>query len=358
MAPAAEGALPSGADAKRQFAAAMDDWDEQGADHAITSLVRQAGASEVIEMFWRFGARDFRDIGHKAIYTANSWRTLQTIGWRHAEPIMRSLAFALLEHEGANPAHRDADPDRPWRENLVRAAKIRKEWRQGKRDANATAELLAGMRSSTSAEACEQVVAALNKEIDPSCIWDALFLLAGELLMRQPGIVGIHCVTATNALHYGFQTSGNDETRRLLLLQAAAFLPLFQKTMRARGAFRDQLKIDAMERADLRATGPEAVEEIFTTVSSDRISAARKTFAALEGGGVDAETLLAAGRRLVFLKGRDSHDYKFSSAAFEDYFQMSPAWRNRYLASSMFNLHGTTDNDNPLVARTRAAFSA
>ena len=51
--------------------------------------------------------------GSKAIYVANACRTLQTIGWRHAEPVLRSLAFALLEHEGDNPAKRDADPDRP-----------------------------------------------------------------------------------------------------------------------------------------------------------------------------------------------------------------------------------------------------
>ena len=50
----------------------MDNWDEEGADRAIVSLVRSAGAGEVIELFWRYGARDFRDIGHKAIYTANS----------------------------------------------------------------------------------------------------------------------------------------------------------------------------------------------------------------------------------------------------------------------------------------------
>src|SRR3989442_1003946 len=81
---------------------AMDNWDEEGSDRAVCGFVRAAGASEVIETFWRYGCRDFRDIGHKAIYVANAWRTLQTIGWRHAEPVMRSLAFALLQHEGEN----------------------------------------------------------------------------------------------------------------------------------------------------------------------------------------------------------------------------------------------------------------
>src|SRR5207248_1524976 len=115
-----EARVPPAHQARRRFIEAMDNWDEAGADVAVASLVRNAGATEVIELFWRYGARDFRDIGHKAIFAANAWRTLQTIGWRHAEPVMRSLAYALLEHEGENPARRDADPDRPWRENVER----------------------------------------------------------------------------------------------------------------------------------------------------------------------------------------------------------------------------------------------
>src|SRR5207249_3164831 len=124
--------LPPAAHARQRFMEAMDNWDEEGADRAIAGLVRTAGATEVIELFWRYGARDFRDIGHKAIYAANAWRTLQTIGWRHAEPVMRSLAFAQLEHEGTNPARRDADQDRPWRENLQRVARIRADWQRGR----------------------------------------------------------------------------------------------------------------------------------------------------------------------------------------------------------------------------------
>ena len=34
---------------------------------------------------------------------------------------------------------------------------------------------------------------------------------------------------------------------------------------------------------------------------------------------------MTAVRRLIFLKGRDAHDYKFSSAALEDYYHASPA---------------------------------
>jgi hypothetical protein len=64
---------------------------------------------------------------------------------------------------------------------------------------------------------------------------------------------------------------------------------------------------------------------------------------------------MAAARRLIFLKGRDSHDYKFSSAALEDYHHATPAWRARFLASSVYWLKGSGDKDNDLVKRARAA---
>src|SRR5205823_15006143 len=227
----------------------------------VAGLVRTAGATEVVELFWRYGARDFRDIGHKAIYVANSWRTLQTIGWRHAEPVVRSLAFALLQHEGTNPAQRDADPDRPWRQNLERARRFRDNWQRGRVVESATRDVLAALRSANNADMCERVVTLVNLGIDPASIWDGLFLGAGELIMRQPGIVGIHCVTSINALHYGFQACGNDETRRLLMLQGAAFLAMFRSTMESRGGLAD-LRIDSFDKADLKSQGAEAIEEI------------------------------------------------------------------------------------------------
>ena len=48
----------------------------------------------------------------------------------------------------------------------------------------------------------------LNRGTSPQAVWDALFLGAGELLLRQPGIVALHAVTSTNALHYACQITG------------------------------------------------------------------------------------------------------------------------------------------------------
>jgi hypothetical protein len=357
MPPVEEAKLPAAAHAKKRFREAMDDWNEEGADRAVAAFVRSAGATEVIEEFWRYGARDFRDIGHKAIYVANSWRALQTIGWRHAEPVVRSLAFALLEHEGGNPAKRDAEADRPWRDNLRRAAKIRPDWRQGKVSPEAAADLLAAMRTASQADACDKVVELLNKGIDPRSVWDGVFLTAAELLMRKPDIIGVHCVTSVNALHYAFQTSGNDETRRLLLLQAPAFLALFHKRIAHASDFNKELRIDGLQKADLKSGGARAIEEIFADVRKEPLEAARKALAVLGEKNPPARALITAARRLIFNKGTNSHDYKYSSAALEDYYHVTRASRPRYLAACTFWLRGASDPDNALIGRARAALS-
>ncbi|HMJ90368.1 MAG TPA: hypothetical protein VK530_11155, partial [Candidatus Acidoferrum sp.] len=114
---------------------------------------------------------------------------------------------------------------------------------------------------------------------------------------------------------------------------------------------------DSLEPIALKESGAGAVEEIFADISTDKLTAAKKILSYLKKNP-DPKPLADAARRLIFLKGRDSHDYKFSSAVLEDCAFMRPEWRNRYLAASVFNLKGSGDKDNGLVQRTRAAFNA
>jgi hypothetical protein len=75
-------------------------------------------------------------------------------------------------------------------------------------------------------------------------------------------------------------------------------------------------------------------------------------------GRGDVRPFIDGARLQVFFKGTNSHDYKFSSAVLEDYGHVSPSWRDRYLAASVFNLRGSGDSDNRLVERTRAALAS
>jgi hypothetical protein len=65
--------------------------------------------------------------------------------------------------------------------------------------------------------------------------------------------------------------------------------------------------------------------------------------------------MMTTARRLIFAKGNDSHDYKFSSAALEDFHHVSANWRDRYLAASLFWMKGSGGNDTPLLGRMRGA---
>jgi hypothetical protein len=352
-----ESAVPPAHRARQAFMQAMDAWDEPAADAAVTALARTAGAGELFDLFCRYGARDFRSIGHKAIYVANAWRTLQAIGWQHAEPIFRSLAYALLNHQGdPNPAASDLPQDRPWRENQKRATRIDAHWQCGHGDTAAAAELLGASRQGSPADSSQKAVELLNDGLSPASCWDALFIAAGELLLRQPGIIALHAMTTTNAMHYLYQAGANDETRRLLLLQNAAFLPMFRETMTHRGKVKAQ-RIDQLEPLAPRNGGPAAIEEIFSDLSSEPLTAARKVLAYLDAGA-DARPLVDAARRLVFLKGNDPHAYKFSSAVLEDYVHTSSPSRNRFLAASTVLFPGAGQRDSALTPRIRAALQS
>src|SRR5436190_7216579 len=148
LGPVAETDLPPSHKAKQALIDALENWDEAAADSAITSMVRTASAHEIFEVLCRYGARDFREIGHKEIYVANSFRTLEVIGWHHAEPVLRSLVYAMLDRDGAksNPARSDLPADRPYRENLEPVKQVREHWLEGKPNPDATHEMLQAIR--------------------------------------------------------------------------------------------------------------------------------------------------------------------------------------------------------------------
>jgi hypothetical protein len=349
MAPVNEAKVPPPSKARQAFAAAMDNWDEEAADASAAALARSVPRDECFQLFAHYGCRDFRDIGHKAIYVSNSFRTLSAIGWQHAEPVLRSLAYALLQHEGASPATRDDPADLPGRRNAELLKKIRPEWADGKSSPQAVGHLLSVFRTGSAEDCPAAVVGALNDGISIQSIWDAILAASGELLMRKTNILTLHSVTSSNALRFAFETAESDETRLMLLLQNAAFIPLFRQSV----GKMDSVELDQFAPAD--ASEKHTVEEIFTTATHDRIAAARMALEYL-GRTRSPRELIVAARRLVFLKGNDAHDYKFSSAVLEDYYNVSPQWRDRYLASSLFYLPASGAPDTPLVDRIRGAF--
>ena len=340
-----ESAIPTPDHAQKAFAEAMDRWDVAAADTAAAGLARSTGAAATMEPFWRYAVRDQRDIGHKAIFAAQCWRTLQAIGWQHAEPVLRSLAYGMLDLGG------DKRPVAvgPYEANLAHAAKVRGDWQRGTPDPAATVGLLDTFRSASPEAASAEALALLNRGVAPDSIWDAVILAGNELLMRDPGIVSLHAVTAANALHFIYGASGDDTTRRLALLQAAGWIPLYRRKPK------NDVRVDALGPIAPEGQGDEAIADLFATIGDDRIKAAAKTVGYLESGG-SADLVFAAARRMIFHKGKDSHDYKYGAAAWEECLLASdPRWRAPLASAMMAYLPGTKTPDSPLMNRARAA---
>ena len=333
--------------AQPAFETAMNAWDADAADAAIASLARSAGAGRTMEAVWRYAVRDQRNIGHKPIFAVQCWRTLQTIGWTNAEPVLRSLVFGLLDLQGdARPV-----PVGPYEANVANAKTIRDDWAIGKPDAGATKTLLAAIRSADPEAASTEVVSLLNAGVAPGSLWDAVILGGSELLTKNPGILSLHTITACNALHYIFGASGDETTRKLALLQAVGWLPLYRDRIKPA----DGKGLDSLEPIDVAAKGDAGVAEVFETIGKSRPEASRKALGYLKSGG-STDLLFAAARRMILHKGRDSHDYKYGAAVWEEVVLASdPKWQAPIAAAAMYLLPGTATPDSPLMKRAREA---
>ncbi|MFM7591684.1 MAG: hypothetical protein ACKO85_07805 [Isosphaeraceae bacterium] len=348
LGPVDETRLPKAWQAKSAFHEAMEKWDAEAADAAIVAFGRAHGAADVMESFWKYAIRDQRNIGHKAIFAAQCWRTLQAIGWQNAEPVLRSLAFALLDRQGAA----GMDVVGPYVENLEVVRQFPEHWPDGTGGKGNSAEsLIEGLRKAAPKDAGAAMAEFVKSGSSPQAIWDVILKGSNELLLRKPGIVSLHAVTSINALHYIFTAAGDDTTRKLAMAQAAGWVTLFRQALGDAPA----LDINQLEPLDLPKAPDEVIADIFATVGKNRTDAARKTLGFLQNGG-SHEAIFAAARRMIFHKGRDSHDYKFGAAAWEESL-LAGTPRNRELltAAMMGNLPASTSADSPLMIKAREA---
>jgi hypothetical protein len=141
-----------------------------------------------------------------------------------------------------------------------------------------------------------------------------------------------------------------------MLLQNAAFLPMFRQSMHGRGKVRD-FQLDALKPAPAVPTGPAAVDAIFAQVGGNSMAAAEMTLAYFLAGE-PSKPWVERAQDLVIHKAAGAHDFKFGFAALEDLDYISEKWRPHYAAASVFQLQGASRSDNPLIERTREALEA
>ena len=346
MGPQPEPGAATAEAARKRLIDALDRWDLEAVDPAIVDFARLATPGQLSELLFRYSTRDLREIGHKTIAVQNVHRLLPIVGPEYAPPVLRSLAAALQNHgNDVNPATRDLPADRTWREFQARLGEIPRSWIQGRRDDAARNELVRALREVSALEAGRAVIDLLKHGVSTDSIWEALFATAAELVLRRPTVVPVHAQTSANAFHYVFRHARAEDTRLLALLQSAAFMPGFRHLVRNA---RPNLRVDDLEPLSVSGDRAEVLRDAFSELPRDRISGARKALHYLQHGG-SAAKLVASTRRQLARNGRQSHDYKFTEAALENYGKMAPtAWRDRILSASMAYFTGSATSPSPV----------
>ena len=330
-------------EAVRELRVSLERWDDERADRAVVGALPFLELAELFELLWPFALRDFHNLGHKPIFATHVARVLRRVGAfderRRAEPALRSLVHGLLD---ARPGSNVEE----FRASRRIARSIRTGWTAGERVPGRSLEIARAIRAATPAEARALVVERLNEGLDPLTVWDGLRLAATDLFVRQPGLLPVHPTTVSSALFHVFRTAASDETRRVALLQAASWLPLFRDALSQRVGFSmTEGGIDPL----VAEREPELimVDELFAAPSLDGALACLGHAGALE-------PYAAALRTSLFRGVQEHHQPKYTAVILEDARSADPAWHAALLAPALQYLPSAATAPTRLFERSRA----
>lgn len=352
------GTIPTPERAWEELSAAMEDWDEERADRAIVSLARSQNLDQLFEGLWEFGARDYRNIGHKIIFTAHALRTLEAIGPQYAEATLRSLMLGLLDFGKDEVVNDYAFKDQSYRVNQLLVGNVYDElghdWAGTRPDSALTLEIMSEMRDGDTKSACSAAAVAMTKGHSAQAVWDAVHLMGGELMMRQPGIGGIHTVTSANSMHYAFRRAKDSRTKLLMMLQGVGWISQFRNFMLPP----DDVGASILETMPGHlASGESAVEQVFNTLSDDPVAASQLALAYGQRES-DPAAFFDGARRLVFAKASEHHMYKWPAALMENYHHVTPEYRPYILATSVYYTPAPKRRDSRVHQRAMEAMRA
>lgn len=357
--------LPSSSKAASVFEEAVRGLDQDAAVKAIIALARSEGPKKAFRRIWwhAAGGRLFNSIGHSVIRVANTWRSMENVGWQNAE---RILSWNARTCSGT----KTLDKGNLHVLNRRRASQHHKlpgNWMRQPSDAGAVVDLHSLFREGKANDACDRVFKQLqSSQLSPASIWDAVFLTSNELSARYkwggPSGRPRHSITGSNALHFMYRTWTDPEMRLFTLLQAVAMICVFADTIRRSGNLND-FDITKIGEANSPDTVEDAVDEIFSLLPPRRFEARfrdvsgqhkalAQTFAMAKKHG-DQKFIDRAKHLLCLKNGVDAHHLKFAIAALENYQHVSAKWRPNHLAASVFVLQGTQMEDNAAVQQAR-----
>lgn len=344
------GLNPPGINGRPAFITAMEAWDLGKAETALSSLLTDQPPDTLFDLLFEYGVRDYRDIGHKAIYAANCHRMLTITASEEVTILLRSLLHALLNHRGdANPAGAETWRTASWRQTVASAENIVMQPDQKPRTELAR-QTLALLRTADAATTIDWLAERLRAGASTRALWDGIILAAGELVLRGGGFIALHANTTANACRYAYQNSGSEKTRVRLLLQSGALMAHFASSVRATSL--PERFIDTLQPVAPQSVGS-VEQQVFHTLAENRLLAARKLLGFIESG-LPAEQVITPARHYLIYKASGVHDFKYLEALVENAGWLSAVWRARYLSTGAFWFNDAEQPDNDVVRQAQS----
>jgi hypothetical protein len=329
--------LPS---APVELRTAFERFDPERAERAVVGLLAQAGATACFEALWPFAARSLRDAGHRIIHAAQLERAVRRFGDACALPALRSIAIGLAtdsegDHTAAYARSRDL------------AARLPDGWLAERGSTEKSVELLRSLRGRTPFESQDLVLDAYRSGLGPQVVWDGLRLYAAELMLLRPArraVFPVHTLTEMESLGHAFARAREEPTRRLIALQAGAWLATVRDAVvRNNGAFGTEPGLDAPH-------GP-------APALADAIDG-RSPLRARDA--LDADPLAPAAylRRLrddLIPRADQNHQYKLVGAVIEESRRVDPRLRASVLSTALDYVPATSEPATDVHRRSRAA---
>ena len=358
------GSLPSARVAKAEFIEAMETMDREKAEHAIIAICRSQGAKQAYAKILPYACRDNFFIGHIPIGIVHAGRTLDSIGWHHAEPTLRYIIRDMYRQDHNLNGQ-------PYPHNVERVEKTHHQlpidWASQSADKEATIELIDLMKKGKWWNSNDWVAERLiDGTIHAGTVWDAIHLLAAELMLlvesgASMGTRALHANTSTNSLHHVFATSLDSRTRYLTMLQALSWVTEFMLEVKSRDGMIEG-DVATMRPIELTSGTDETIGELLSSLpprifrqrDNDRTGqrkAAELTFALTQSQEGARSFINAARHGMARRLSLNAHEMKYPIAMFEECQRISPIWRPHLLAATSVYLQGTNSQDNPAVLR-------
>jgi hypothetical protein len=344
---------PLGGDAaaiRRALTAALEEWDVATADRAVVAAARSLTEDDLFEILWPMGARDFQNIGHKMIHVSQIHRVGALLDDEQRVEALRSLVYGLL---GGGPGETTA----AFARNRDRVDGLRSPSDEGRRP-EVSGDLLVLLRTASDDEAERRVAQLLADGVPAGAIWDGLRLAASEMLFRlarseerNAQLLAVHPLTILNAFYFAYRRTAVESTRRLLLLQATAWMPAARDLLQAaKGLSLEEPGFDALDAPSETIS----VKRALTEADRDHVSSGSLVLRMAQDPAAAAKYADRC-RVLVARKAPEHHHHKYAAALFEELGRTDPAWSPYLLATCLSYVPGPGDDDSEVFRETRLA---